>query len=118
MRLYTNNKGEWTGTQADAKKAWGKDMALVEVPVSKDALMAWLNKCRVVSQSHAEIAKRFNTPSEAPQVTSPQYNHPWATIKECAEKASLKDLGVALSVLMNRLDEVADQQKEQSNADS
>ena len=40
MRLYTNNKGEWTGTQADAKKA--KDMALVEVPVSKDALMKWL----------------------------------------------------------------------------
>ena len=115
MRLYTNNKGEWTGTQADAKKAWGKDMALVEVPVSKDALMAWLNKCRVVSQSHAEIAERFNTPSEAPQVTRPQYNHPWATIKECAEKASLKDLGVALSVLMNRLDEVADQQKEKSN---
>ena len=66
MRLYTNNKGEWTGTQADAKKAWGKDMALVEVPVSKDALMKWLNKCRVVSQSHAEIAEQFNTPSEAP----------------------------------------------------
>ena len=118
MRLYTNNKGEWTGTQADAKKAWGKDMALVEVPVSKDALMKWLNKCRVVSQSHAEIAEQFNTPSETPQVTNPQYNHPWATIKECAEKASLKDLGVALSVLMNRLDEVADKQKEQSNADS
>ena len=63
MRLYTNNKGEWTGTQADAKKAWGKDMALVEVPVSKDALMKWLNKCRVVSQSHAEIAEQFNTPT-------------------------------------------------------
>lgn len=118
MRLYTNNKGEWTGTQADAKKAWGKDMALVDVPVSKEALMKWLNSCRVVSQRHAQIADQFNTPSEAPQVTRPQYNHPWATIKECAEKASLKDLGVALSVLMNRLDEVADQQKEQSNADS
>ena len=35
MRLYTNNKGDWTGTQADAKKAWSKDMALVEVPVAK-----------------------------------------------------------------------------------
>jgi len=118
MRLYTNNKGEWTGTQADAKKAWGKDMALVDVPVSKEALMKWLNSCRVVSQRHAQITEQFSTPSEAPQVTSTQYNHPWATIKECAEKASLKDLGVALSVLMNRLDEVADKQKEQSNADS
>jgi len=58
MRLYTDNKGNWTGTQADAKKAWGKDMALVEVPVSKEALMKWLNKCRVVSQSHAQIAEQ------------------------------------------------------------
>lgn len=56
MRLYTNNKGEWTGTQADAKQAWGKDMALVEVPTSKDALMAWLNKCSVVSQMHQQAA--------------------------------------------------------------
>ena len=58
MRLYTDNKGNWTGTQADAKKAWGKDMALVEVPVSKEALMKWLNKCRVVSQSHAQVAEQ------------------------------------------------------------
>lgn len=56
MKLYTDNQGNWTGTQADAKKAWGKDMALVEVPVSKEALMKWLNKCRVVSQAHAQIA--------------------------------------------------------------
>lgn len=59
MRLYTDNKGNWTGTQADAKKAWGKDMALVEVPVSKEALMKWLNKCRVVSQSHAQVSAQF-----------------------------------------------------------
>ena len=61
MRLYTNNKGEWTGTQADAKKAWGKDMALVDVPVSKEALMKWLNSCRVVSQRHAQIAEQFTS---------------------------------------------------------
>jgi hypothetical protein len=31
--------------------------------------------------------------------------HPWTTIRECAEKASLKDLTVALAVYMNRIDE-------------
>ena len=61
MRLYTDNKGNWRGTQADAKKAWGKDMALVDVPVSKEALMKWLNKCRVVSQAHAQIAEKYVT---------------------------------------------------------
>ena len=39
MKLYTDNKGAWAGTQSDAKADFGKDYALVEVPVSKDALL-------------------------------------------------------------------------------
>jgi len=34
--------------------------------------------------------------------------HPWVTIRECAEKASLKDLGHALAIYMNRVDELLD----------
>ena len=120
MRLYTNNKGEWTGTQADAKKAWGKDMALVEVPVSKEALMKWLNKCRVVSQSHAEIAEQFNTPTpdDAPLYVTPK-GHALSRsatsvsdlnrhdVHDVVANCDRKHLGSALSAIINRLhDEV------------
>ena len=56
MRLYTNNQGSWVGTQADAKREFGKDKALVDVPVSKEALLKWLNACRVTSGAHQEAA--------------------------------------------------------------
>lgn len=120
MRLYTNNKGEWTGTQADAKKAWGKDMALVEVPVSKEALIVWLNKCRVVSQSHAEVAERFNTPTaiDAPApVTFESHKLSRSTtstsdlnrhdVHDVVLNCDRQHLGSALSAIINRLhDEV------------
>tara|TARA_B100001057_G_scaffold106242_1_gene103863 strand:+ start:1144 stop:1260 length:117 start_codon:yes stop_codon:yes gene_type:complete len=38
MRLYTNNQGSWVGTQADAKREFGKDWSEVGVPTSKDEL--------------------------------------------------------------------------------
>tara|TARA_Y100000592_G_C5413462_1_gene289360 strand:- start:648 stop:1025 length:378 start_codon:yes stop_codon:yes gene_type:complete len=124
MRLYTNNKGEWTGTQADAKKAWGKDMALVEVPVSKDALMKWLNKCRVVSQSHAEIAEQFNTPT--PDDNARLYITPKGSsalsrsatsidelnqydVHDVVLNCDRKHLGSALSAIINRLHDEVDE---------
>jgi len=113
MKLYTDNQGNWTGTQADAKKVWGKDMALVEVPVSKEALMKWLNKCKVVSQAHAQIAAQTTReePQEQPQEQQ-RSNSRWTAkdlngfdIRDIAQEASLKDLTFAMSVYLNRLDE-------------
>jgi hypothetical protein len=52
----------------------------------------------------------------APVVTERVTSHPqgrphaWVTIRECAEKASLKDLGHALAIYMNRVDELLDDQ--------
>lgn len=43
MKLYTNNQGDWSGTQADARKRFKNDMRLVEVPVDKPNLLAFLN---------------------------------------------------------------------------
>ncbi len=43
MKLYTNNQGQWSGTQADARKRFKNDMRLVEVPVDKPNLLAFLN---------------------------------------------------------------------------
>lgn len=110
MRLYTDNRGAWVGTQAEAKAQFGKDYALVDVPISKDALMRWLNNCRVVSQAHAEAGAIAtpDTPVAAPVVhestlTKP---HPWQTIRECAERAPLSDFPVAIAVYQSRIDEI------------
>ena len=105
MKLYTNMKAEWFGTQADAKAAgvewWG-----VNVPTDKPNLIRFLS------------GKSFNdptpdTPTAAPVVhqSTLTKSHPWQTIKECAEQASLRDLGVALAVVMNRLEEAAEREE-------
>lgn len=50
MRLYRTPAGEWAGTQEDAKalaKAAGTTWFLVEVPVGKPGLLAFLNNHRV-----------------------------------------------------------------------
>lgn len=46
MRLYRTPAGKWAGTQEDARglaKAEGATWALVEVPVDKPGLLAFLN---------------------------------------------------------------------------
>ena len=47
MKLYTNDNGKWAGTQADARKQLGKARRIVEVPVDKANLMAFLNDNKV-----------------------------------------------------------------------
>ena len=50
MKLYTTKQGHWAGTQADARKLKKKHdtpCEPYEVPVSKQALLAFLNKHRV-----------------------------------------------------------------------
>tara|TARA_R100000544_G_scaffold35244_1_gene22498 strand:+ start:250 stop:573 length:324 start_codon:yes stop_codon:yes gene_type:complete len=49
MKLYTNNKGDWVGTQADARKQFRNEMRIIEVPVDKTNLMAFLNDNKVGS---------------------------------------------------------------------
>lgn len=115
MRLYTNKKGQWVGTQAEAKKQFG-EIYQVEVPTDKAALLEYLNDRRVIHGNSPE-----NVFSEAPTAhpvhkeplpatmkPATQKAHAWQTIRECAERASIKDLSVALAVYMNRVDELAD----------
>lgn len=110
MRLYTNAKGQWVGTQAEAKTIGAEQ---TDVPTDKPSLLAWLN-------NRTEAANALGLPVEpvpAPVVTENAVNiyphgkpHAWVTIRECAEKASLKDLGHALAIYMNRVDELLDDQ--------
>lgn len=115
MKLYTQN-GRWVGTQAEAKREFG-EVTLVDVPTDKQALLAWLNKHNVGGAERAQdqpmrlkIERDADggahmVPAQQSNITKP---HAWQTIRECAEKADLKDLGVALAVLMDRLDAAAD----------
>jgi hypothetical protein len=67
MKLYTNNRGTWAGTQADARKLLGKDRRTVEVPVDKANLMAFLNDNKVGTT----VAPQDNT-EPTPEILSPQ----------------------------------------------
>jgi hypothetical protein len=111
MKLYTDNKGQWVGTQLDAKKALGKgNFKEVDVPTAKAQLLEFLNSYRVRPQSPQDL-ERDSVKFDMPQINKPSpfvKKHDWQTIRECAEEASLKDLGVAVAVIMNRIDEAAE----------
>ena len=101
MKLYMNPQGQWVGTQAEAKKIGA---TMVDVPTDKPNLLQWLNNWTGAIDTAAEEVIQE-------KAKSPQYYHPWTTIRECAEKASIKDLGVALAVLIDRVDEAADKER-------
>ena len=42
MKLYTDNKGRWAGTQSDAKQIGAFEQ--IEVPTDKPTLLEFLNK--------------------------------------------------------------------------
>ena len=109
MRLYTNAKGQWVGTQAEAKTIGAEQ---TDVPTDKPSLLAWLNNRTEAANTLGLPVDPVPAPVVTERVTShPQGRpHPWVTIRECAEKASLKDLGHALAIYMNRVDELLDDQ--------
>jgi hypothetical protein len=112
MKLYTNDNGEWFGTQALAKQRsyhWWP----VDVPTDKPSLIEWLNYNSVTSKTSIKFDE--NAMAVHPKVeashTSNDKKHPWQSVREMAEQASLRDLGVALAVVMNRLEEAAEREE-------
>jgi hypothetical protein len=106
MKLYTDNKGAWAGTQSDAKADFGKDYALVEVPVSKDALLKWLNSCSVLSQAHVaamQAASRIETVSEKTHPQSCSANPNVYDVHDAVLNCDRKHLGSALAAIISRL---------------
>ena len=67
MRLYTNKRGDWAGTQADARKLDGKYIE-VDVPVMKADLLTFLNQNLVGAMAVQD--KPEPTPAERPEVLS------------------------------------------------
>ena len=105
MRLYMNKQGEWVGTQAEAKKI---SASMVDVPVDKPNLLKWLNTFTgAIDDAAKEVIQDKPNPGRVTQKA-----HAWETIRECAQKASIDDMTVALAILMDRVQDIADKQKE------
>ena len=64
MKLYTNNHGDWCGTQVDARKQYGKSRQCVEVPTDKSNLMEFLN-------SH-KVGAKVENPLASPGIPKPK----------------------------------------------
>ena len=92
-------------------------MALVEVPVSKEALMKWLNKCRVVSQAHAQIAAQITSEEVVNTEPVKQNTHPQSCtanptaydVRDAVLNCDKKHLGSALAAIITRLYEVIEE---------
>ncbi len=94
MRLYTNDKGAWAGTQADARRDFGKDWREVDVPTSKPDLLAFLNNYGVKQSDDAVI--EYNDVSSVPSKVHPQS---CSANRDVREAASLNKYDVADVVL-------------------
>jgi len=86
----------------------------------KDEILAAIK----TAQQEMNISKidEINVDKVAQEVTEqkktiqkPLKAHAWDTIGECADKASIEDLTVALARYMDRVQDIADKQKETLN---
>jgi hypothetical protein len=105
MRLYMNKQGEWVGTQAEAKKI---SASMVDVPTDKPNLLKWLN----TFTGAIDVAAKEVMQDKPKTRTVTQKAHAWDTIMQCAKNASINDLTMALIVYMDRVQDIADKQKE------
>ena len=113
MRLYTNRKGDWAGTQIDARK-WGRRVNScgffpVDVPTIKPELLNFLNLYNVKES----IYEARETPS-APLAENPQpvvksiathRESAWHNINRVAEEAPLSELTTAMNIILLRIQE-------------
>jgi hypothetical protein len=71
MRLYQNSKGQWFGTQADARRNSPRDWREVEVPTSKQDLLDWLNLHNFAPKSAGIAPEPRTAPEPKSELLSP-----------------------------------------------
>tara|TARA_R110001592_G_scaffold21676_1_gene87125 strand:- start:566 stop:925 length:360 start_codon:yes stop_codon:yes gene_type:complete len=110
MKLYTNNRGEWVGTQADARKQFGNEMRIIEVPVDKTNLMAFLNDNQVGSfLVHDAPEPEVEPQSEASQPANKISANPNRyDLMDASDAASLQDLQTVMYRYLMRVDDALD----------
>ena len=104
MRLYTTPKGQWAGTQADAKKLG----AYVEydVPTNKADLLVFLNKYKVNDYAYQGYSAPLEeNPQPAVKSIVTHRESAWHNINRVAEEAPLSELTTAMNIIMLRIQE-------------
>lgn len=130
MKLYVTRTGKlahgpitgWYGTQAEAKKAAGKDnwWGLEEVPVDKPSLLIWLNNRTVLEGlpldreeqevDEIEQAEMRAVAAAAPSTTLPSHERNWEASDIAAfvlERASVAQAENIFAALGTRFKELA-----------
>ena len=98
MKLYVNNKGQWAGTQAEAKKIGAK---VTEVPTDKPGLLAFLNGQQQTPLPDPE-------PQVVPRVRKQHIQH---ELFDVADRASLQDLQAVVYRYLMKVDDELDLKK-------
>ena len=114
MRLYYDQKGNWAGTQADAKKAFGKDWWEIDVPTSKAEMIEFLDRhncLRDPNLKHKSDEEQYWDKLETDVKSHPQscsanheYRDPNAyDVKDVVLNCDRNHLGSALAAIISRL---------------
>ena len=110
MKLYTNNRGDWAGTQADARKQFGKERRTIEVPTDKPNLMAFLNQNKVGSsvvqntpEPDAQAQPEAIQPTNKISANPNRYD-----LMDASDAASLQDLQTVMYRYLMRVDDALD----------
>jgi len=101
MRLYTNKRGEWAGTQSDARKLDGKFIE-VDVPVSKADLLAFLNQNSVGSMAVESKPQQTTAPVQPRELKGGSWDE-YNAIRDHLETCDARALNTALSIITGRL---------------
>ena len=81
MRLYSDGRGEWVGTQAETRKSKFK-FEQVEVPTDKKGLLEFLNNQKLPVDDPAQIdddnklTSSLESP-EVPEIEIPKWKQDW-----------------------------------------
>ena len=112
MKLYTDSKGRWAGTQSDAKQ-FGKfygDYETIDVPTDKPNLLAFLNKHSVGGDGFrvdALVDDDWEMPAVKTHPQSCSANPNVYDVRDAVLNCDRKHLGSALAAIISRLhDEV------------
>ena len=111
VRLYTDNKGRWAGTQSDAKQFGAFEQ--VEVPTDKPTLLEFLNAHRVGAQmddavvDYVDALEDFGPAPAKIHPLSCSANPNAYDVRDAVLNCERKHLGSALAAIISRLhDEV------------
>ena len=108
MRLYTDNKGRWAGTQSDAKQF--DTFEQVEVPTDKPTLLEFLNKHSVGGDGFridALVDDEWEMPAEKTNPLSCSANPKLWDVRDAVLNCDRKHVAAALGAIISRLhDEV------------